>query len=729
MIQPTLKRLIFTLLALTSAVQAQDESWRVLPTGAGGWATGMSIHPSGNPVFTRVDVGSAYRLDRTTMNWVNVVGANNIPESDVYWNQYDGVLSIVSAPSDANRAYLAYNDGIYRSDNQGDDWTKTSFPSTPMPANKDDSKTSGERLSVDPVNKDVVYMATIEDGLWKSDNAGITWGQVANIPNGIVGRGVRQVLFDPSSIVIAGKTSRVLVTVDGEGMFESTDAGNTWQLTDLGFSGPVFLDAEINATGQVYTVGYDFLNQTLGIMVFRDNTWQSLQNNGTTYFNVAVDPQNTERVMTLSFGFTETALTTNASNASPTWFYPTRTRIANNIPWLEWSQGEWFVIGEAEFDPINPDQLWISDGVGTWLVDGVNNQNMIWEEQSLKQEHLVSNDLVVNGQGQQVTMHWDRPVFLHQDEENYPLIHQPSERFNSAWDMDNHPNNLDFIVGIIEDHRECCLDNQTRYSGYSSDGGATWTPFPTNPVNDQDYGVFGNIALAANDNNNVVWLPSGNRTVYFSRDLGNTWTAATLPNFGDDCCHKFNFSYKKALTADRVLPNTFYIYNWQNGSIYVSENGGETWSERTALQDFYGFHAKLVSTPGQAGHLWYAHNAESDINVMQPLKRSTDAGLSWTTLTNTSEILNAAVGPPLTLGGYPAVYIQGRVDGEFGYWLSADEGVTWQKIGQHPEQVYDVARVMEADPVIPGKLYVGFPGNGFVIWENDLIFQNGFELD
>lgn len=719
-----MKKLIFLFLLISfNTIKAQDFEWKTLATGAGGYMTGLHIHQSGSPIFTKSDVGSAYRYNENLQEWVNIVTADNLPTADVYWNYYGGVLSIVSAPSDANRAYMVYVDAIYTSSNQGDNWTKTNFPLMDLSSNDDNSKLSGERLAVDPINSNLVYFATPDSGLFKTEDGGTTWQQVIDIPEGLENRGVRQVLFDTSSGSTNGKTNVIYVTVDGVGVFQSVDAGITWNNTNFPPIEAIFLDTEIDASGNIYCVGRDNNFQTFGIQKYNGITWSSVQNNGITYLSLAIDPFDSNRIIALSEGFMETALSTNVGSTNPSWSYPTRSMSSPNIPWIAWAENNWFSIGEIIFDPIVPNKLWISDGVGVWNVNSINTNNLTWEENSKRQEHLVSNDLVVNQDGNVVTAHWDRPIFWHNNLDDYPLEHQPSARFNSTWDMDVSPTNRNFMVSITEDHRFCCYDNEHRNSGYSNDGGLTWTQFETQPDETNVNSIFGNIAVSAQDNENIVWLPTGNQEPYYTIDLGVTWQQASLPNNQGNCCLNFNFVYKKTLTADKVLPNTFYIYNWENGSIYVSIDGGATWIERTALQDFFGWNAKLSATPEQANHLWFSHGAEQAIDFMKPLKRSVDGGVTWVTLNNTSEVLNHAIGAPMPNSTYPTLFIQGRVNGDFGYWMSPDEGITWTNLGLYPLGIYDLAKVMEADPVIPSRIYVGFAGNGFVYGQDNSVLS------
>jgi len=706
------------------ALLAQDYQWKTLKTGAGGYMTGLDIHQSGSPVYTRSDVGSAYRYDASRGSWTNIVTSEQMPDVDVYWNRFGGVLSIVSAPSDSDRAYMAYQDGIYVSDDQGDSWSRTNLPAMEMPPNDDDSKFSGERLAVDPLDGDVVYFASVNDGLWLTTDGGDTWTKEGTLPTGLPGRGVRQVLFDKSSAELSGRTSVIYVTIDGEDIYQSTDAGSTWSTMALSslYDEPIFLDSEIDDSGVVYCVGRDMDWNSMGLQRYVEGQWSTSLDDDMVYFNVAIDPFDNNRVVLLSEGFSQTAITNNIDSPNRTWSYPTYSTSADNIPWLAWTQGDWFSIGEVVFDPVVQGRLWIAEGVGVWNIDDINDQHVIWKENAHSQEHLVSNDLVVNSDGRAITAHWDRPIFVHGDNDEYPEVHQPNQRFNSAWDMDVSPSDPNYIVAIIEDHRYCCYDEEHRTSGYSTDGGLSWTSFATMPDPDNVQGVYGNIAVAANDVNNIVWLPTGDQPPYYTTDRGNTWQQSQLPNNQGGCCLNYEFVYKKALVADRVQPNTFYLYNWENGSIYITADGGATWKEELGLADFYGWNAKVSSSPMHGGHLLYSHGAEQAVELMQPLKRSVDGGRTWTELSNTSEVLNHAVGASYPTANYPTIYIQGRVDGVLGYWLSKDEGATWTNLGDYPMGIYDIAKVMEADPELPSRLYIGYPGNGFVYGQDpDLV--------
>ena len=60
---------------------------------------------------------------------------------------------------------------VFSSTDRGAHWARTSFSRVPMDAN-DSYRTSGEKMAVDPINPDVVYLGTQSNGLWVTTTGG-----------------------------------------------------------------------------------------------------------------------------------------------------------------------------------------------------------------------------------------------------------------------------------------------------------------------------------------------------------------------------------------------------------------------------------------------------------------------------------------------------------------------------------------------------------------------------
>ncbi len=719
------------------------QTWETLKTGAGGWITGMHIHPSGEPIIAKSDVGGAYKYNSSTNAWEQLVTSNSIPSSDVDWQRFEGVTSIVSAPSNNQKLYMAFFDKIYFSDNQGDNWTATSYLEAvdieiidgvdtfyfeEFHPNTSEAKLAGERLAVDPINEDVVYFGSSFLGLQTTSNGGNTWSTVSTtiIPEGSYLNGIRTIAFDPIYGSTNGKTNRIYVFPDTEDIYMSNDAGVTWNTLNFPISNPNYFDVEV-AHGKLYVVGRDLDNAYGGFGMWEyDNTnWNHKYdiNDGEDYLDIAVDPFDEDR----AFMFAELSeviqRTTNLSASNPTWTTLTNERNADNIPWMEWTASNAYTIGEVQFDPIENGKLWISMGTGVYTSDDLDDGLMTWEENSVDQEHLVSNDLISFPDNSVLTSHWDFGIFKHTDYEVYPDQHQPSSRFSSAWDMDQSPNNPSFVAAIITDGRFCCFDNESRNSGYTEDGGLTWTKFGSLPGNDPIFDkLYGQIAISANDNDNMVWMPVNNRLPYYTTDRGNTWTQATIPDVSANCCIYAEFFETLPLTADKVASNTFYFYDQgDEGAIFKSIDGGANWNKISSVLDAYTFNAKLEAVPNKEEHLFWAGGAQQAKFLMSGLWHSTDGGITFAEVPGTDEVVSFSIGKNYAGESYPAVYYYGKYNSVEGYYVSKDSLQTWDYIGLYPGNKYDRPVVFEADKFQAGRLFIGFSGEGFMYYEDNTV--------
>jgi len=714
---------VFVLITITISIAQQGE-WTTLKTGAGGWITGMDIHPDGTK-FIRSDVGGAYRLDNGSDTWTQLVTSESMPNNDIHWSKYLGVLSIASAPSDVSRTYMAFNNTIYSSNNRGTTWQRTNFPEMEMRPNDDASKLFGERLEVDPNDKNRVYFGSIDDGLFVTSD-GSNWQEVADVPSGMSDRGIRSIKFDTSSGQVNGLTKTIYIAVDGEGIFRSDDAGSSFVDITSGLfaqENPWFFDMEIDQNGRLYISGKDEASDgnaiPFGVYRYDGSTWEQIFTTDLDipYSEIAIDPNDDDRILIFSEGYSETYITTNATSTTPSWAFRGIQRSAQNIPWLAWTETEWFTLGEIEFDPITEDRVWITLGTGTFYIDIVDNQStLIWNEYSSGQEHLVSNDIVSFSNGNKLTAHWDFPIFLHTPANEYPEQHLPTQRFNSCWDLSQSPTDENFVVALIEDIRYCCWDDESRNSSYSEDGGQTWTKFPSMPGGEFDL-IFGQIEVSAGDNSNIVWLPGQSMNPFYSLDKGSTWTEVDLPGDSDACCLDGPWFRRKALAADKVKAGKFYLYDWGAGHIFVTNDGGASWTKNSEVLPAWSFNGKITTVPDHEGHLFFANGPEEAEDLIEGLMRSIDGGSTWTEVPATSKIINVTVGKAAPGATYPTIFLCGEVNGVYGYYQSTDNCESWSSLGKYPMGIYDWPVAFEGNLHKYGNVAVGFAGNGFVQYQ------------
>jgi hypothetical protein len=716
------RRFLYTLLlaplffvsgyALAQTPDAYGTTWKPLAIGAGGWLVGMDIAPDGTKVV-RTDTYGAFLWNRS--QWVQLVNAGSMPPGDVNVDNQEGVYEIRIAPSNTSRLYMMYLGAVYRSDNRGSTWTRTAFTPVTGSDPNDDYRMNGEKMAVDPVNPDVVYVGTTQNGLWVSADAGTSWSRVTSVPAGT--GGITGIAFDPTSGQTSGKTNTIYAGSWGNGVYRSTNAGGAWTKTA---GGPTTVHNAVVATDGIY-----YAVDGTAAYKYAAGVWTTI-NSSSGWHSVAVDPANPARIIlgddggylsqSLDRGATWPQGVIWGSSAHPV------TRVATDIPWLAWTNEAYMSSGNMIFDPTASNKLYFSEGIGVWYTSIATNQSWdvgpSWYSQSLGIEQLVANKVISPPGGKPVVASWDRPVFHIDNPDVYPSTHGPDNQ-NSivmGWGLDYASSNPTFVAAVMN-------WNGTEKSGYSTDGGQTWKPFASYPPFASADKIGGDIAVSTPSN--MVWTPNGNGVPYYTTNGGASWVQANFPGAATSGETGWGWSYyldRQIIAADRVNTGTFYAYNYLRG-LYRSSNGGTTWVlvKSGEIVPFSSYNAKLKAVPGYAGHLFYTNGqsgvrGDANPDTADLFKRSTDGGVTWTTVANVAEVYDFGFGAPATTGGYPAIYIAGWVgssSGNYGIWRSDNQGTSWTQIGKWPLNSLDAIKTISGDMNQHGRIYVGFGGSGY----------------
>jgi hypothetical protein len=370
-------------------IDAYGTTWKPLAIGAGGWLVGMDIAPDGTKVV-RTDTYGAYLWNGS--QWVQLVNATSMPSGDVNVDNNEGVYEIRIAPSNTNRFYMMYLGAVYRSDNKGSTWTKTAFAPVTVDPN-DNYRMNGQKMAVDPANPDVVYVGTTSNGLWASADAGASWTRVTGVPAG-TGSGITGIAFDPTSGTTNGKTNTIYAGSWGYGVYRSTSAGGTWTRPT---GGPTTVNNAVVASDGIY-----YATDGAAAHKFAGGVWTKI-NSASGWHSVAVDPSNPARVVLGDDGGT----LMQSLDRGATWgqgviwgssAYPI-SRVANDIPWLGWTNESYMSSGNMIFDPSASNKLYFAEGIGVWYTSIATNQSWnvgpTWYSQSLGIEQLVANTIIV----------------------------------------------------------------------------------------------------------------------------------------------------------------------------------------------------------------------------------------------------------------------------------------------------------------------------------------------
>ena len=695
--------------------------WSDVKMGAGGFVTGIVIHPKAEDiVYTRTDVGGLFRWNPANQTWKQLLRADNVPHETPI-----NIESVAIAPSDPNILYTAT--GAYtkidekgvtpgtllKSTDRGNTWQTLNLK-LPMGGNEP-WRWTGERLAVDPNNSNVVYFGSRLDGLWRSFDGGKEWSQFkpSIVPVGeshpeVPQRaGVTYVVFDSSSGTLDGNTKIIYAGVSGKGIYRTTDAGTTWQLLSGGPATELVpQQGVVTSKGELFATFYKQEKDPQGaVWKFNSAGWHNITpKNGKNYSAVAVDPNKPDTIFVVTYPMSPAGIY-RSDNGGANWIK--LNNIVDKLSWWpDWSF--WSLTGGIAVSPFHPGQVWLTNGIGVWKTEDGYGNEVKWSPTVNGIEETVTFDAISTPNGASlISAIADFDGFRHDSLDAFPRHSHGNGVFVTTTSLAYSSGNPNFVVSVGASHH----DPKVMRAGFSRDNARTWQNFPSieKKTHPKDL-VFGNIAVSATDTQHIVWQPSNGKPPYFTKDGGTTWKRITFfeqKDIGSNI-HTHLWNRQQALAADTVQGGTFYIYHYEKGLLLRTDDGGETWQiVNKTLPSGLWDGANLKTAPGMAGEVWLSLKEKG-------LYRSSNFGKDCVKMAMVDEAQALGFGKAAPGVSHPTVFIQGKVKGEPGVFRSIDLGAKWVKIADYPKGYIGKSRVIVGDMNVFGRVFLGTGGNGFI---------------
>jgi hypothetical protein len=703
---------------------AAGGDWLTLKIGGGGFVTGISIAPDGTKAI-RTDTYGGYVWSPDAGSWQQVMTSNSMPRGAWGLGVNDsGIYEIVVCPSQTTKLYMMPRDGfVYVSTDSGGTWTRTGFPrATGIDPNDSKVRTMGRFMAVDPANPNILFVGTPTQGLWVTRNGGTTFSQITAVGNGTVPTGGSEggghvIAFDPSSNVSEGATQGVYATTYGTGLYHSGDGGSSWTLID---GSPTTHEHMI--VDQEGTVWFTDNTNRVNLHKYDKKVWVSIDPGANPWWSIAVDPADINHVVLVSYG----GYIAFSSDRGAKWSFPSaRVTLEGDQPWAATSgvRNPFISTSDIQFDPSLSSVVYLSEGFGVLHANPFASASAItFTSQVSGIEQVVSTKVLAPPGSDKILL----------GAQDYPVWYKPVSTLNDNADslrpgyigistivagyaFDYAPSAPAFIVGLMNQSW-----GAADYSGYSTDSGNTWHKFPSVPPPVKAGQMGGNIAAASTSN--FVWIPNGNNQApFFTTDGGASWTASI------GLRASFNFAtylFGRFLAADKVNVGTYYAYapeqlNASPGpGVYKSTDGGASFSQvyGNALDNPHGGYAMVWKvSPTVGGDIFYSsgYQAGSAHPVHCPLLRSTNGGSTWSVIPGFREVIALGFGAAFPGQSNPTIAAVGWYKNVFGIWQSADNGLTWLKIGDYPQGNFMVITDIDGDKMVAGQWYVAVNGSGF----------------
>jgi uncharacterized repeat protein (TIGR01451 family) len=553
-----------------------------------------------------------------------------------------------ASPTDPKVFYAAYGRSFFHTSDGAATWQAREFVHEVVD------------IAVDPTDGTRVYVAALEDGLYRSEDGGLTFTQIA-----------------------PGDTLMWAVGVggaDGKTVYYATGNGSFYQSTDRG---QTFVSRPLTALGisQIRVEGANGLS----ILAVRGNVLAQSQDGGASWSEAPVDGTNFIQSITRLGSGTLVATTQGGVFTS-----------SDGVAWTRSLTGTFYA---AAADPANPAGVIVANYGGGRLYRNTNNGDPAsWTSFGTPPPlGTPSREIVTSGPSSELILANTQGVQVSLDG---GTTWQDASSGLNASDSTRMASTVGANARVY-----AYTDSAYPVGLFSTSTDNGWLRLNLNGAQALSPSVeFGQATLAVKPGAPLtLYIGAFNAGMFRTDDGGATWSG---PGTG------LNGLSPNAIAFDPVDSNIMYASVSQGSqtpaaALYRSTDGGATWSPRSAdLPNAYGL--RLAVQPADGTHMFLA-TTTGLAGERAGLYGSTDAGVHWSLVALGGQTVHdVALDPADSNRVYAAADASGLN-------VSSDGGVTFTPNAALTAITRNPVVAVTLDPVISTTIYVatvdpGVPG-------------------
>mgnify|MGYP000350868799 CR=1 FL=1 len=617
--------------------------WRnVGPANIGGRIIAVAANPLNSAtVYIGAADGGIWRSWDAGRNWHSI--SDELPTQAmgaIVINPIDTGI-VYAGTGEASFAQRTFDGGgMFRSTNSGTTWTEIGATTLPPYSRASD-------MAINPLNPDILYAAIPDgvradslEGIWRSTDAGDTWQLVlpGRMTDVVINPQQPDILYTASSKIFGGGTA------PRYGMFKTTDGGDSWFQLDIGVADSLMGRTSIGiceAEPDVLYIGVsevtgDDRTHLIGVFKTTDGgeSWRKLD----VPFDYMVSQGWYDNIMGVH------PVNPDIVYAGGVKLIVTRDggRSWERVP----DQGYGGIVHvdqhAIDFDRGDPSTVYLGNDGGFFVGtdDGAD-----WE----KRDYGLSITQFIGG-----AMHpTSNAILFGGTQDNGTLFSRTSPEFELVLYGDGGNGAINY-----EQPNVMYTTKETLKFYRSEDFGETWTRMQGGMGMDQSL-FYIDFAMDPNDPD-VLYL--GTSRLYKTTNGGKNWimkSSCPVPTLGG--CY-----YVSALSV-ATYDSRFVFAGGAGGGVSISKDAGESWETVADSLLPVGYCSSVRSfRPGVV----YATYSRYGIDKVW---RSLDTGATWVSING--DLPDVPLNDLIELDGKIIV------GSDVGAFISEDEGTTWQRFG------------------------------------------------